>query len=317
MMSSQSDAKRVFLWIVPRTCSTAFSKFMTFVDDTEVWMEPYLASHFNETFYNPNFRVGDPHAERMRERLARNEASDFMKGIRETMKNDVKENANVIDQKEISYSWGKQQLEKPTPKKIIFIKDQALAIIDHLSYLPDVTCRHSFIIRHPAQAYTSFKEMIRNRLDPDGMDWEECHVGNDTPFFPVKDFYKIQHNLWQHLLETSEVEPVIIDADDLLTKPEVILSKYFEKLGIPFKESYLQWEDSDDFIRQKWKGSGDFVLLEPKTIVYSRAVKSTGFEPPKIPRGTSKPEWKVTPELKEYIEGALPFYEEMYQNRLK
>lgn len=104
MARSSTEATRLFLWSLPRSCSTAFSKCMTFVDDIDVWMEPYCACHFNETFYNPNFMVGNPHAEDMRRTLARNEASEFMKATREKMKKEIKGNPNVIDQKEIRYN---------------------------------------------------------------------------------------------------------------------------------------------------------------------------------------------------------------------
>lgn len=320
MTSSSLQPKLIFLWIVPRTCSTALTKCMTFVDDTEVWVEPYFACHFNETFYNPNFRKGDPVADRMRETLKKNESSETMREIRKEMTKKVEESPNLIDQKDISYQWVKKQLERSdSGKKFIFVKDQSVGINGHFDYLPDVPTHHTFIIRHPKETYLSFKSMTWKRLDFDGTkSWDEWNTADETPFLPVREFFQIHYNNWKHFQKTSGNEPIIIDGYDLASKPEVILPKYFEQLGIPYKKSYLQWDSAEDIIDKKWKGSADFVLMEPKTVVYARAVKSSTFEPPKVPRGTpSNPEWSITPELEEMIDGALPFYEEMFQARLQ
>lgn len=184
-----------------------------------------------------------------------------------------------------------QQLEKPTPgKKVIFIKEPSLAIIDRLESLPcNVPCRHSFMIRHPVEMYTSYREMILRRLDQDELGREPFRIDNVVPFIPMKDLFQIQYRLWKYFQKTSDFEPVIIDAHDILTNARDILPKYFEKVGIPFKERYLQWDASDNSIIKKWKGSADFVLLETKTNVYSRAVNSSRFETLKAQRDTIKP----------------------------
>lgn len=61
---------RVFLWMVPRTCSTVITKCMSFVDDCVVWMEPYCMCHFNETEFNPEFKKDDPDMMKYNERRA-------------------------------------------------------------------------------------------------------------------------------------------------------------------------------------------------------------------------------------------------------
>lgn len=44
----KTDALRVMLWGVPRSASTVFTKFMSFVDNVEIWHEPYVVSSLNE-----------------------------------------------------------------------------------------------------------------------------------------------------------------------------------------------------------------------------------------------------------------------------
>ncbi|KAJ8039925.1 hypothetical protein HOLleu_14082 [Holothuria leucospilota] len=224
---------------------------------------------------------------------------------------------NVWPQETFSYPWLKEQLEIDTKdKKYVFIKDESFAIKDHVEYLPDVPTRHAFLIRHPQEVYTSFKNASVNAADFIQFSWEDYHIGDNLPYMPVKDLYKEHYDNWKYVMENLDSDPVIIDGFDLASQPEVILPKFFEKLGVPYKESYLQWNGDPELVYSTWRGSSEFVILGSKTTATSRAVESTRFEPPKYPRGTSRPEWKITDELKEYIEGAMPYYEEMYENRL-
>ncbi|KAJ8025690.1 hypothetical protein HOLleu_33312 [Holothuria leucospilota] len=315
--SAAEQIRTYFVWIVPRTNSTALMKCMTFVDDVRVWMEPYFASYFNETFYNPNYRKGEDVVEKMRETLRKNEASETMKQLREDLAVKIANSSNVIDQKLISYAWSKKQLEMPDyEKKLVFIKDMSFAIENHLEYLPNVPSHHTFLIRHPLEMYISFQESVRMRVNFDVIPWEECRLENEVPFMPFKDFYKIHYELWKVLSSKTGSEPIIIDSYDLCSQPEVILPKWFEKLGVPFKSSYLEWDASDDVI-QHWKGSADVVFLETQTYLLQKASKSSSFLPPLGPRGSQiKSGLTPTPELKQCIEAATPFYKEMYEKRL-
>ena len=51
---SSRNLTRIFLWCVPRSCSTAFTKMMSFVDGAEVWFEPYTKSFFQKFSQNPS-----------------------------------------------------------------------------------------------------------------------------------------------------------------------------------------------------------------------------------------------------------------------
>ncbi|KAJ8039908.1 hypothetical protein HOLleu_14059 [Holothuria leucospilota] len=318
-MEDQKSSKplRVFLWMVPRTNSTVFTKCMSFVEDTEVWMEPFMACMLNETFYNPEWGTDMPVMIKLRtlvkELMEKEEFITFRK--QEVEK--ASKYGNVWLQDKFRYPWLKKQLEMdPKDKKFVFIKDQACAINDHLEHLPDVPTRHTFLIRHPQEAYPSFKNVAVNYFEFAKLPWDEFHLGNDMPYFPTKEFYQIQCNLWKYVKENLDPEAIIIDGFDLTTKPEVVLPKYFDKLGIPYKDSYLQWESDPELVYSSWKGSSEFVFIASKTTATSRAVESSRFDPPKTPRGTSNPAWKMTDELKEYVSYSMPYYEEMYANRL-
>lgn len=318
-MDSQNSSKplRVFSWIVPRSNSTVFTKCMSFVDDTEVWMEPYMACYMNETFYNPEWGVDMPGMIKLRAFMKElTEKEEFLELKKQEVEK-VSKYENVWLQDQFRHPWVKKQLEvNPKDKKFVFIKDQAIAINDHLQYLPDVPTRHTFLIRHPQEVYPSFKNLRVNYHDSVKVSWDEIHLGEDMPQFPSKEMYRIQYNLWKHVKKNIDPEAIIIDGFDLTSRPEVILPKFFKKLGIPYKDSYLQWESDPEVVYSSWKGSSDIVFTSSKTATSSRAVECSQFDPPKRPRGTSNPALKMTDELKEYVSHSMPYYEEMYANRL-
>lgn len=317
MADFNKDQTRIFLWIIPRSNSTALTKCMSFVDDLQIWMEPYMACFLNEAFGNPDFKKGDPNMDRSREIWMKNEETETMKRIRAEMVERIARNPGVIAQQDISYAWVKEQLEKPEPgKKCTFIKDQSGAIADYLWYLPEVPCRHTFLIRHPRELFISLKESVSKRVNFDEIPWDKYHLGNMFPLLNCNELYETHYKMWKHFSRDPDSDPIILDAYDLVSQPEVVLPKFFQRLGIPFKPSYLEW-DSDDAILETWKGSADMVFLEAKTITTARATRSSRFIPPTGPRGTpSKPELRITEELQEYIETSMPFYEEMYKNRI-
>lgn len=65
-LADESQAVRIFLWIVPRVNSTVLLKCMSFVEDTSVWMEPYMASYMNKTVSNPDHPKDEPAVQKIR-----------------------------------------------------------------------------------------------------------------------------------------------------------------------------------------------------------------------------------------------------------
>lgn len=291
---------------------------MTFVDGVQVWMEPYMACHMNDTCYNPTFGEGNVGYKFAIDKLHAVETSPEAVALREEMQHLIDSTPGVIDQTNISWPWVKQQLDTADPdKKFIFIKDQSGVIYNHLEFLPSRPNCHTFLIRHPREVYASYRVMFKDLLRLSTAGCDQYKLADFSAFLPPEKFYQIHHKLWKQLSKDSKEKPIIIDAYDLVTKPDVVIPKYFERIGIPFKESYLRWDASDE-ITQKWKGSGDHVFLDPKTSVFSRAAQSGTFAQHRGERGTpSNTEWPLTTEIQEYIDAALPFYEEMYQQRLR
>lgn len=71
---------------------------MSFVDKTEVWMEPFLACRFNDTIYNPEWRLGDPSIKKMKEAMEESRSTpEFHEIMQEEMEN-LKKHPNISAQ---------------------------------------------------------------------------------------------------------------------------------------------------------------------------------------------------------------------------
>ncbi|KAJ8047205.1 hypothetical protein HOLleu_06146 [Holothuria leucospilota] len=262
---------RVFLWMVPRTHSTVFMKCLSFVDGAEVWMEPYSACHFNLTIYNPDWGKGVPAVERVKAELEKGTSRKEYEALKKLESEKANKYTNLWPQDTFNYPWLKEQLSvDPKDKKFIFIKEESFTIKDHMEYLPDVPTRHVFVIRHPQEVYTSLKNSLLHQYRPNSVQfcWDDFHIGDTVLYLPIKDLFKIHHDNWKCMKENLENDPVIIDGFDLTSRPEVILPKFFEKIGIPYKESYLQWSGDPEVVYSTWNGPSCIVIDPRRTQLF-------------------------------------------------
>ena len=135
----------------------------------------------------------------------------------------------------------------------------------------------------------------------------ERHNHYMTPGLFIKDAY----DLWKYVRENIEPDPIVIDGDDLLANPSEMLPKYCRAVGLPYDESLLKWDASLDMVK-KWKASADD-LLETIVTWYGRATRSSEFLPAsEMPRRD-----QVTSDILRCTDQVLPYYEEMYEHRMK
>ncbi len=111
-----------------------------------------------------------------------------------------------------------------------------------------------------------------------------------------------------------EPNPIIIDADDLLTNPASILRQYCELLGVPFNESMLEWPSGIEILKS-WKGARELLLgnFHESGGYYDMAMKSTRFN---LPREMPKRE-DLSDDILKCVDHSMPYYEKMYDMRLK
>ena len=116
----------------------------------------------------------------------------------------------------LRYGSVKHRLEQATSKHV-FVKDMGFCVPkDGLQYLP-LGYKHTFLIRNPLRTIYSYRKSI-----------------TDDRYFVQGCFVKEQYDLWMHVKENLDSNPVVIDADDLLTKPKETLSAYCAAVGLPY-----------------------------------------------------------------------------------
>ncbi|PIK33067.1 hypothetical protein BSL78_30120 [Apostichopus japonicus] len=237
---SSNTAKKVFLWCVPRSVSTAVLKCMSNVAGVEAWHEPYAVSHVTTTLYNPTFMPDNVKLNKIRQKLFHPDPKLVELAYSSLPR------GRLQDQKLFSYSWVKEQLElnPPEGKNFVFVKDMAFAVRKIHGELP-AGYRHTFLIRDPVAVFQSWKRLIATDMYRTE-DVESVDINTDAPFFPIHEVFKDTYDLWKYAKEKGEENPVVIDTDDLLNHPDVILPKYFKAIGVEFDEKYITWEKKSE-----------------------------------------------------------------------
>ena len=128
--------------------------------------------------------------------------------------------------------------------------------------------------------------------------------------------FKEQYDILQFLKSNPQLgdpNPVILDADDLLNNPEVVLSQYCQAVGIPYTDSLLQWKSGIDVVKN-WKISRELIaggLFAKGEGFYKTAFESSEFRPPKkLPERE-----ELDDDVLKCADMGLPYYEEMYRMR--
>jgi ribosomal protein L9 len=173
----------------------------------------------------------------------------------------------------------KDLLEKKSDKEIFFIKNMAHHLLDiDLSFA--FRMKNIFLIRDPKQIITSYHAVRSNpTLDDIGI--------------------KKQLEIYNFLLRNKNT-PLVLDSNEVLTNPEVVLSKLCIALGIPFDEKMLSWKAGARAEDGSWA-----------KYWYSNVHQSTGFEKQK----TSDRE--IPSHLVSVYKEALPYYNQLNQHSIK
>ncbi|XP_071489701.1 uncharacterized protein [Diadema antillarum] len=313
--TTEDGRARVIMWCVPRSVSTAMTKCMSFVDGAEVWLEPYVISRFARELYKSDPLPLD---------IAGNE--EVYLDAAKSLNLGVDTQSFNLDL--LSPVRLKQKFDSILPTtKFVFIKDMATGMPpSRYKYLPDPSSgfRHCFLIRHPVKAYKSLRKTFLKSVegvDPEDLPWgipkvdpENFHIMDFAPPPEEGTFYAFReiHKLWCHIRENVDNNPVIVDIDELMEDPAIILPLLFRALGIPYSEDYVTWDASSDVVL-KWHSVCSNVLEAPRyNLWFANAFKSTCFKP----SSTSASLDGVTNDIREVAEKEMPYYEEMYKFRI-
>ena len=111
----------------------------------------------------------------------------------------------------------------------VFSKDMP-QFTEHLWSDDFLDCfKHSFLIRDPAKVLASLQRSWLKLNDDKG--FERNEIGFDE-----------QRALFDRLTDSLGQTPVVIDSDDMLADPALMIEKYCTAIGIPFVAKALTWE---------------------------------------------------------------------------
>lgn len=174
-------------------------------------------------------------------------------------------------------------IDKSQSQKV-FLKDMAYYVYDRADEAFLSHFDHTFLIRHPEKALRSLFARW-----PDFSKTEASYKEIDDLFEAAKKY-------------TGKVPP-LIDSDDLVNKPEATVKAYCEAVGIEFKPEALQWKPKVRSEINQWEGTW-----------HGEVQSSQGFKPKEQKNYASIED---TPHLKQAYEYCLPYYEKLYEQRLR
>ncbi|KAI2790705.1 hypothetical protein POX_c03551 [Penicillium oxalicum] len=182
-------------------------------------------------------------------------------------------------------------------------------------------CVPAFLIRHPALAFPSYYRMIQDIR------------GEGSPIDPTKPIFKQVFTLrwtrnmfdWFLAVNTKSPNdksprqiPIVLDADDILTDPKLVLH-FCDLVGLDSSKVQFEWDPVPNEELQK----EDTIRKHTRSTLLS----STGITPGKTFDGLTVEgeygKWriefgdKVADKLHHWVKTALPDYEYLARNRLQ
>ena len=178
-----------------------------------------------------------------------------------------------------------QMLNLEAQRGNVFIKD----FPHYVSHMWDedwlARFNHSFLIRDPAKTISS----MYNK-------WPDFH--------PKEVGFAEQRALFDMLTEIQGTPPPVIDSDDLLEQPHIMVDRWCQAVGIEFMPEALSWEPGARDEVSWWDG-GSF---------HANLKNSDGLKPQ--PRRYV--EVNEAPDRVQEVYGEnLPHYEHLYAHRIK
>ncbi|XP_071498676.1 uncharacterized protein [Diadema antillarum] len=295
---------KVMMWCVPRSISSAFVKCLSAISHTEVWFEPYTFSNLGRIEYKHHTNEDIP-TEYDGNEKAFQKAATLLEIMAHTK----------FEPERLPYASVKRGLEMSASKNVI-AKDMGSALTEnYYQFIPD-GFKHTFLIRHPLRYILSYRKAVYKhfsglgQLTGEAADEKKYDLERDDKFFPPGCCMKELYDLWQYVRENIDSDPIVIDADDLLTKPAEYLKAYCEAVGLPYSESLLEWDASTDSLKS-WKAAGDNLVLDAVNF-FGRAMRSSQFSAPsKFPDRDH-----LTPDVVRCSDRVMKYYEEMYRHKL-
>ena len=182
--------------------------------------------------------------------------------------------------------------------QVVFIKEMSYYIKGRLGMLEEFfhDAKHSFLIRNPKKAIPSLYRVSQN---PDIHDWDY--------FDPSEAGFKELYDIYEFVKEKLDPNPVVIDADDLLSSPKEMMKAYCEGVGIKYEDHMTSWKAGE--VPKAWEGEMGVAWMY-------QAIHSSGFVKPSDSSASAK-EVTYPADVMKAIEESLPFYGKLYSARVR
>ena len=154
-----------------------------------------------------------------------------------------------------------------TMDKNIFVKDLAYAVEGRYNMLPD-GYQHSILIRKPSSVYKSFYRVV-SRMEGDAIQHLKLWLPQGD-----SNIYKALYDLADHVENDLNQDLVVIDSDDIVKNPAVMMKKYCESVGLRYTDGLLQWEKG---LPESWNMGDSSKDTEYNDLWFSNASRSTGW----------------------------------------
>lgn len=212
----KTEMKRLILWAVPRSRSTALERAVMQRDDTQVFhellTEPYLSNHSLE-----NYEI----IRQAQEQAGIPVGVNSYEQVMETLLADFSSDGKILlFTKELSCYYDSERI---TPKWLSQFK-------------------HLFLVRQPLATLKSF--------------YRVSHVDGTTYFDPKEAGFEELYRIYQlvHNICGKENTLVLEADDDLIRDPEATLRRFCSFAEVNFDPSMLKWSRGDIPAWQKFKG---------------------------------------------------------------
>jgi hypothetical protein len=151
---------------------------------------------------------------------------------------------------------------------------------------------HAFLIRRPDEIAASLYAVLAavKAQDPLYPDLRVESIGLET-----------LHELHAAVLDAGGHPPVVVDSDDLVTRPAATMAAYCAAVGLPFIPRALTWQPGE---RPEWRRTARW---------HAAASASSGFQPPERHYADTV---DTSPDLARFAAHHAPFYAHLHTHRL-
>jgi hypothetical protein len=153
--------------------------------------------------------------------------------------------------------------------------------------------KHTFLIRRPEEIAASAHSVIASIR---AQDPEYHEVGINTLGLEAL------HGLYVAVRDATGRTPLVIDSDDLVSRPAATMAAYCEAMGLPFIPAALHWEPGE---RPEWQRSARW---------HAQVSRTSGFEQ-RAPGYADTVE--TSADLARFAAHHRPFYDELFAQRLR